>query len=490
MCLINIWMHYKEKQDREQIMMVSYETMIVQDNPVRLIDLLCKKFISDNPLREEWKGSTNKGCKSYPPTAMLSLLVYGYFNGIASSRRLERETHRNLEVIWLLNGFHPDHWTICEFRRNNEKLIKKLLKSFRKFLLDKKYASGTKLVFDGSKIKAYASREMLNSEGISRKLENLDKSIAEYLKQIDDNDSNESELEKAHDKIKKLKKKIEKLKYQRNKLEGLEKQLQASEKNHIAPNDKDAVLVKGRDGMFAGYNAQTGVDAKGHFIMYDQIISESNDLGLIENCVTQAIEETGVIPEELLADKGYSNIMQILNIESNNIQCYIPLQDTYRTRQERQGLVFIYDEIKDIYICPTGKTLKLTSKNQKDSVTNYNLYRCYECEGCPIRDDCTTSKRGRFYKRSVEQNRIDKYKQKLSSDYAKEKIAERKGVVEHPYGTIKWLMGKFNFLLIGKEKAQIELDLYSTAYNLKRLINCCTFMGLTCQIMEHNWSIS
>lgn len=162
-------MHFKEQQNREQIMMISYDTMISEDNPVRLIDLMCRKFIADNAWREEWKGKEQKGRKSYPPSVMLGLLVYGYFNGISGSRKLETETYRNLELLWLMEGLQPDHWTICEFRRNNKQLIKDLLKSFRRFLIDEGLASGEKLVFDGSKMKAYASRDMLNSEGIRKK---------------------------------------------------------------------------------------------------------------------------------------------------------------------------------------------------------------------------------------------------------------------------------------------------------------------------------
>jgi hypothetical protein len=204
-------MHFKEGQYRGQMMMVSYETMILPDNPVRLIDLLCRKFIADNPWREEWKGKGEKGRKSYPPLAMLGLLAYGYFNGLSSSRKLERETYRNIELLWLMEGLQPDHWTICEFRRDNGQLVKDVLKTFRRFLLDEEYATGKKLVFDGTKIKAYSSRDMLNSDGIRHKLENLDKSIAEYLSQLEANDSNDDAMETAREEIKQLKEKIAKL---------------------------------------------------------------------------------------------------------------------------------------------------------------------------------------------------------------------------------------------------------------------------------------
>jgi hypothetical protein len=483
-------MHFKEGQYRGQMMMVSYETMILPDNPVRLIDLLCRKFIADNPWREEWKGKEEKGRKSYPPLSMLGLLVYGYFNGISSSRKLERETFRNIELLWLMEGLQPDHWTICEFRRDNAALVKDVLKTFRRFLLDEEYASGKKLVFDGSKIKAYASRDMLNSESIRHKLENLDKSIAEYLSQLEDNDSNEDALETAREEIKQLKEKVAKLEAQKAKLEAVAKTLESSGKKQISPNDTDAVLVKGRDGKFPGYNAQTGVEAKGHFIMYNEVTTDAVDQQQLASCVENATMETEIIPEEILADKGYGNTTQILEIESNGIQCFIPLATTHREKEEKQDLVFKYDKESDTCICPQGKKLYLFSKKNKHHGAIYNVYKCKECDGCPIRMNCTKSKTGRIYKRNIEQEKIDQYKEKLKTNYAKEKIAERKGIVEHPFGTIKWLMGKFQFLLTGKEKVQTEFNLYTTAYNIKRLINCDTTTELMGKMMRYNWAMA
>jgi regulator of sigma D len=483
-------MHFKEGQYRGQMMMVSYETMILPDNPVRLIDLLCRKFIADNPWRQEWKGKEGKGRKSYPPVSMLGMLVYGYFNGISSSRKLERETFRNIELLWLMEGLQPDHWTICEFRRDNVQLVKDVLKTFRRFLLDEEYASGKKLVFDGSKIKAYASRDMLNSEGIRHKLENLDKSIAEYLSQLEDNDSNEDALETAQQEIKQLKEKVAKLEAQKAKLETVAKTLEASGKRQISPNDTDAVLVKGRDGKFPGYNAQTGVEAKGHFIMYNEVTTDAVDQQQLASCVENATMETEIIPEEILADKGYGNTTQILEIESNGIQCFIPLATTSREKEEKQDLVFKYDKESDTCICPQGKKLYLFSKKNKHHGAIYNTYKCKECDGCPILMNCTKSKTGRIYKRNIEQERIDQYKEKLKTNYAKEKIAERKSIVEHPFGTIKWLMGKFQFLLTGKEKVQTEFNLYTTAYNIKRLINCDSTTELMGKMMRYNWAVA
>jgi len=483
-------MHFKEGQYRGQMMMVSYETMILPDNPVRLIDLLCRKFIADNPWREEWKGKEEKGRKSYPPLAMLGLLVYGYFNGLSSSRKLERETYRNIELLWLMEGLQPDHWTICEFRRDNGQLVKDVLKTFRRFLLDEEYATGKKLVFDGTKIKAYASRDMLNSEGIRHKLENLDKSIADYLSQLEANDSSDDALETAQEEIRQLKEKIAKLEAQRTKLEIAGKALEDSGKKLISPNDPDAVLVKGRDGKFAGYNVQNGVEPKGHFIMSNEATTDPNDLNQLRNCIERAAEETGLVPQEAVADRGYGNMSQIIDIEDNGIQCYVPLQSSTRDIEKEGGIVFEYDKSDDTYVCPQGKRLLLFQKNQRYGERIYNIYKCRECDGCPIRSSCTKSKTGRVYKRNIEQERIDLYKEKLKSDYSKERIAERKGIVEHPFGTIKWLMGKFQFLLTGKGKVQTEYNLYATAYNIKRLMGKSSIFELLCKIESYNWALA
>ncbi len=164
-------MHYKDHQDRYQIMMLSYDSMISQDNPVRLLDVMCRNFVESNPDLISKKGKKKKGRKAYPPASLLNLLVYGYFNGISTSRKLEKESHRNIEVIWLLEGLQPDHWTISDFRKENGEAIKSFLNTFRKFLKDRSYISGKRIVFDGSKVKAYASKDMLTQSGIAKRQE-------------------------------------------------------------------------------------------------------------------------------------------------------------------------------------------------------------------------------------------------------------------------------------------------------------------------------
>jgi len=476
-------MHYKEKISREQFMFMSYETMIAPDNAVRLIDLVCKKFFIEHPFNEKWKGNTNGGRKSYPPDSMLKMLVYGYFNGIASSRKLEKETYRNIEMIWLMEGLQPDHWTICDFRRESGTIMKDFLRSLRKFLIVNNYATTDNIVFDGTKVKAYAKREMLTVESIGEKLENIDKSISEYLSKLENNDQHDDELETAKSEIEVLKEKIRKLESAKSKLEGAKRDIEKSGKKYYAPNDTEAVLLKGREGNFPGYNVQVGVEPKGHFMMTDRVTTDTNDMQQLQECVVSFTEETGTVPKEVSADKGYSNTTQILEIEKDGkTKCYIPLIETKRETLEKEGITFEYNAEAGTYTCSQGKQLLLLSRNQKNRGAYYNTYKCQGCEGCAVRAKCTTSKTGRILKRNVEQDKIDQYKESIASEYAKEKIRERKTVVEHPFGTIKMLMGKFNFLLKGEAKAQTEFDYYTASYNLKRLIGCAPISDLMVKI--------
>lgn len=472
-------MHYKDKISREQLMFMSYDMMITPDNPVRLIDLVCKKFFVEQNINEKCKGQSNVGCKSFSPDSMLKLLVYGYFNGIKSSRKLEAETYRNIEMIWLIEGYHPDHWTICEFRRDSGITIKDFLAYFRKFLIDHNYATTKRVVFDGTKVKAYARKEMLTVESITAKLENIEISLSDYLSKLESEDNKDDEIEKANSEIKELKDKIRKLEQSKTKLEQSIEEIKKSGKKYYSPNDDEATMVKGREGKFPGYNIQVGTETKGHFILSSKVTDDPNDIQQLNDNVKSVTENTGEIPNEVLADKGYSNITQILEIENNETtQCYIPLIETKREKQEKEGITFIYNKEDDTYICSQGKKLLLFSRNHKDRDAINNIYKCHQCKGCSMRANCTKSKSGRTIKRNVNQDKIDIYKEKIKSNYARERIKERKTVVEHPFGTIKMLMGKFNLLLKGKVKVQIEFDYYTAAYNLKRLIGCTPISDL------------
>jgi transposase len=486
-------MHYKNPKNREELLLYpNIDLWVGKDNPVRLLDLVVEKFISDNEADCSWGGHSDQGCTSYSPSTMLKLLLYCYFNWIPGSRRMENETYRNIEVIWLLGDLKPDHWTICKFRRENNSLIRAVAIEFRKFLIKSGYIEGKTVVFDGSKMKAYAGRDMYSEKKLKSRIENIEHNLQKYLDNVEETDELEDRLEKeSHDKDD-LINKIKKLEDEKYKLEEFKKQLKESGKKFISPTDPDANLMKSRDGKMPCYNIQTGVDAKHHMIALAEVTTDESDIHLLKNDFKSLNDQLGFTPKEIEADKGYGNINQIKEIqETSDTVCYIPLQEQPSKKQDKEnGIEFIYNTDNDTFTCSNNKILQLHSKDYNDRDQNYNIYKCHECKGCPIKNKCTRSQTGRAIKVNVNHEWIDNYREWVEKKETIEKIKQRKTIVEHPFGTIKMIMGKFCFILRKKHKVQIEIDLYSTVYNLKRLINTENMEYLLQKVEKYNWRIS
>jgi transposase len=486
-------MHYKEPKSRNELLLYpNIDLWVNQDNPVRLIDLVIEKFVKENPTKCSWGGHSDKGCTSYSPSTMLKLLLYCYFNWIPGSRRMENETYRNIEVIWLLGDLKPDHWTICKFRRENKGLIRLVAIEFRKFLMDSGYIEGKTLVFDGSKMKAYAGRDVYSEKKLRSRIENIEQTLEKYLDNVEETDELEDRLEQESYDKDDLKKKIKKLEDEKDKLEGFKKQLKESGKRYLSPTDPDANLMKSRDGKMACYNVQTGVDAKHHMIAMAEVSTDECDINLIKTDFKNITEQLGFTPKEIEADKGYGNVDQIKEIqETTGTTCYIPMQEPPTKKQDREnGIEFIYNTDNDTFTCPNNKTLKLFSRNFKQDDQTYNIYKCHNCIGCPIKNKCTKSRTGRAIKVNVNHEWIDNYREWIGKMENIEKVKQRKTIVEHPFGTIKLMMGKFCFLLRKRHKVQIEVDLYATAYNLKRLINIENMDYLLQKVRKYNWKIA
>jgi transposase len=486
-------MHYKNPKNRNELLLYpNIDLWVEKDNPVRLIDLVVESFIKENETECSWGGHSDQGCTSYSPSTMLKILMYCYFNWISGSRRMEKETYRNIELIWLLGDLKPDHWTICKFRRENKNLIRSVAISFRKFLMADGYIEGKLLAFDGSKMKAYAGRDMYSEKNLKSRIENIEQTLERYLDNIEETDELEDRLEQESKDKDDLIKKIEKLEEEKNKLEGLKKQLEESGKRYISPTDPDASMMKSRDGKMPCYNVQTGVDAKHHMITMAEVTTDECDINLLRNDFENLIEQMGFTPMEIEADKGYGNIDQIKVIhETSDTTCYIPVQEPAGKKQDRgNDIEFIYNEDNDTFTCPNNKILQLYSRNFKQKNQTYNRYKCYDCIGCPIKNRCTKSRAGRGIKVNVNHEWIKKYREWIEKKENIEKIKQRKTIVEHPFGTIKMMMGKFCFLLRKKHKVQIEVDLYATAYNLKRLINIENIEYLLQTIGKYNSKIA
>ena len=489
-------MHYKTGSTREQfILFNNLEDSITPDNPVRLIDRLVDKLYAHNTSNYEYKGQSLMGQKAYPPTLFIKLYLYGYLNRISSSRRLETETHRNIEVKWLLCDMHPDFKTIADYRKDNKQAIRQTTLEFRKFLIHESYIEGNKITYDGSKVKACSSREkVITTTNLSLRLQNLEKQLDAYLEQLSSNDNVEdlredfSTLSMELGVERSVLEEISKLKSRIAELESVQSQMKFEGKTSHCPTDPDARLMKSRDGHIPAYNLQTGTDSKHKMIVFSELSNHTNDIQLLEDNYHTTVEQTGIEPELLLADSGYANLQQIESIESTTrTQCVIPVvEHATKTKDKKNGITFTYDEETAGYRCVEGNILEYKG-NTIHANMSYKIYRAkkQQCLGCPLRDKCTRSKHGRTIKIPENENFKNEYLKRMRTAEMKKLIKERKTLIEHVFGTMKRWMGKVPILLISQKKVQIEIDLYATAYNLRRLFSIETTPNLLRKIENY-----
>lgn len=490
-------MHYVLPEDRQQLTLIqSLDDLVASDHYVRLIDALVEAIVSANPKQFIYKGQNYSGRRAYNPITFLKLFIYGYLNSIKSSRKLENECYRNIEVIWLLGNLKPDHKSIADYRRENASAIKFVTKKFRHFLKDNGYIKGKLIAIDGSKVKANANKDMLSLKKIEYRLEHLDKQLDQYLEQLISNDRSEDLFEEAAaddsnnsnnsnqvllDKISKLQQQVENLQKQKE-------QLQSQSRSSISPADPQAKLMRSRDGMIPAYNAQIAVDDAYHMIAHSQIFENENDSALLEPMLKELQQETDIIPEAAATDKGYYNQNQIHTIESDNkTTCYVP---SPKHKNDDCPTTFHYHKQRDEYRCSQDKRLIKIQSNKIKNSQPCDVYQGIECDGCTMRALCTTSKNGRLIHRYHNQDWRDSYRHRMAGVTAKRMMYIRKQIVEHPFGTIKYWMGKIPILLRGKEKVSTEINIYTTVYNFRRLLSIETFDEILDMVGKYDWKIA
>lgn len=489
-------MHYKTGSPRgEFILFNTLEESIAADNPVRLIDLLVEKLYEHQPSHFEYKGKSLHGQKAYHPILFMKLYLYGYLNRIASSRRLEAETYRNIEVKWLLCDMHPDHKTIADYRKDNKQAIRQVTLDFRRLLIREGYIDGHKIIYDGSKIKACTSTDkVISITRLGLRLENLEKQLDSYLEQLSGNDKVEevredlSTLSMELGVEQSLLEKISSLQARIAELESIQSQMKSKDMANYCPTDPEAHLMKSRDGYIPAYNLQAGVDSKYKMIAFAEVSDQANDIQLLEENYNTTVEQTGLEPELVIADTGYGNLQQIEHIESTTPGlCVIPLAEhASKQKDKKNGISFTCDEQGDTYRCVKGNLL-VYKGNTTHSNTSYRIYRAdkQQCLVCPLRSKCTGSKSGRAIKIPENQKFKDEYNKRMRTAEMKKLTKERKTLIEHVFGTLKRWMGKIPVLLTGKKKVQIEIDLYATAYNLRRLFSIESVPNLLRQIEKY-----
>lgn len=459
-------------RNQAQLLPEYLEDYISEDNPVRVIDA----FIDTIDVKEMGFTKTSNagaGAPSYNPKDILKLFTYGESNGIRSSRKLEKSTYNNLEVMWLIKKLHPDFKTIADFRKENRKAIKEVLKKFNLLCKDLGLFGGNLVAVDGTKFRADNSKKNnYNKKKIDRQLKYIEERIEEYLNAMDENDKDNEFAPKLT--TEEIKQKLENLKERKIFYESIEKEIAESEDNEISTTDPDARMMDNKkNGLEVNYNVQIAVDSKNKLIVANEVTNKPADQGHL-NEMAQAAKETLGIEEkgelEVLADKGYYQGEDLKKCDENNTTTYVAHQ-TYSNstgNREYYNDKFIYDPVNDVYICPEGYILqRINHKKENPEKTKYKNYEA--CKNCPNRNKCTTSSKGRVINRSKHQDFLDKVDARTEENIDKYKL--RQMIVEHPFGTIKRTMNAGYFLTRGIESVQCEADLIFLAYNMKRVIN-------------------
>lgn len=469
-------MGYLRGQGRYQQSFLSLDDHISKSNVVRFLDTVCEDFceffLSDNSFD---KGLRDTGRKAYHPSDLLKILIYGYFNGVNSSRKLEKETNRNIELKWLTGNILPDHKTIADFRKDNSELVTGMFSYLIRKFKEQGLITGKKLVIDGTKVKGYASNE-IRVDSIQNKLDNIETQVSKYLTDMATIDQAEDDIEELEEKRAVLNAELEKLAAKKKSYENDLSILQKSGQKRLTVTDLDCRMMRSRYGMYFGYNVQAAVDTTHHFITQIETTNKQNDKGLLTAMVESCEQLTGEHTEEISADAGYYKIDELAKLEKNSTACYVAINRTpTQVEDQFNNLTFTYHKQEDRYYCKEGKKLDYFRKKNVDG-RECKVYRGIECKGCTIKSKCTTVE-NRSITRNPNQEWIDSYHNKMNSQEGQEKIKKRKSIAEHPFGTIKYSMGQIPLLLRGRRKVQTEMNLYAIGYNLKRYFNITTEAG-------------
>lgn len=473
-------MGYIEGVDRTQQVMFpeAIDDYVAQDNAVRFLDAFVEGL---DMLALGFKRAVpaQTGSPGYDPRALLKLYAYGYLHRIRSSRRLEAETKRNLEVIWLLGKLHPDFKTIADFRRDHPEQIAAACREFSVFC-KKLDLFGKELVgIDGSKFRAVNSVERNQTQkGLQRLITQIDDNIAAYMKVLDEADQAEAGTPQTS--AEELRKKIELLESQRRQYENLQKQMDAQGDTQVSTTDPESRLMKVEGRFDVCYNVQIAVDAKHHLIVAHDVTNAANDKEQLSVMALAAKEFLNVESLEVVADSGYNTEEEVARCEDAGIIAHLP-----RLQQAPGSLFakaqFQYLPADDAYRCPAGALLTYRYTEN----THGKQFRCYRtnaCAECPLRERCTKDENGRRVRRSELAGATDRMNERVAQN--PEVLRRRKTLVEHPFGTMKRGKGEGHFLLKGLRKVRGEFSLSVLAYNLRRVLNLVPISELLAALMN------
>ncbi len=446
------------------------EDWIGEDNPVRVIDV----FVDELALDEVGFCGVEPevtGRPSYHPSVLLKLYIYGYLNRVQSSRRLEREAGRNVEVMWLTGRLAPDHKTIADFRKDNGRAIRQVCARFVALCRTLGLLTQASVAIDGSKFKAVNNRDKnFTRAKMERRMAQIEESVARYLQQLDSADRQEPS-EALKTKTSRLKEKIEKLKEQMQRLEILKVTMLATPDQQISLTDPDArsMATSGRGSGVVGYNVQVAVDTTHHLIITHEVTNVGTDRSQLSPVAKGAKATLEVESLDAVADRGYFSSAEILACEEAGITITLPKPMTSNSKAEgrfgKQDFRYLAEE--DVYMCPAGEKLAYHYTVEEKGLV-LRRYWTNACQDCAIKNACTTGKERRITR--WEHERVLEAVQRRLDEHP-EKMRLRRETVEHPFGTIKARMGATHFLMKTLPRVATEMALHVLAYNLTRVMN-------------------
>jgi transposase len=450
---------------------VSLDQSIDPENEVRIIDMFVDSLsIKDYGFRTDF---IENGRPAYHPSELLKLFIYGYLNKVRSARDLEKECHRNIEVMWLLRCLCPDHNTISNFRRDNPKAIKKVFRATVQIARHFDLIGGKLIAGDSTKLRAQNSKKNnYNQAKIERHVAYIDNKLEEYTRALSDNDGDNKQI------LDEIKKQLER----KDNYKKLEKQLKESGENQISISDPESRQIMVRNNITeVAYNVQTTVDSKNN-LPIDYKVTNQNDSKAMGDMVRRAKSILRTSEFTVLYDKGYHTGSELKTSQDLGIETIVAIPDVPSTSQapnhDYNFEHFKYDQESDTYTCPQGEKLITNGtwykeQNRRDNIIIFKQYKTRLCKTCPVHSQCTRSKAGRVLSRSTF---AEYYERNRRNFQEKEHLYKRRQtIVEHSYGTLKRQWG-FSYILTkkGMNRASSDVGLMLVAYNFRRIVNILT----------------
>ncbi len=457
-----------ECREQSTLLPERLDDWIAEDNPVRAVDA----FVDELDLAKlgfEGAEPAATGRPAYHPATLLKIYIYGYLNRLPSSRRLERESQRNLELIWLTGRLTPDFKTIADFRRDNGPAIRLACRQFVLLCRELGLFEQALVAIDGSKFKAVNNRDKnFTPHKLKARQQQLDQSIARYLSELDRADRDPSLVPEAR--VEHLKEKIATVREQMKKLEAIGRQLAVAPDQQVSLTDPDArsMATSGRGTGMVGYNVQASVDTEHHLIVEHEVINEGHDRGQLAAMSQQTKETLQAEDLKVLADRGYFSSEEILKCEQADVTPLVPKTLTHNSatsgRFDKRD--FKYDAKHDRYRCPAGEYAIRRFTTIENGLTLHK-YWSSACPSCPMRSACTPSPYRRIARWEHEEV-LERMQKRL--DAMPEAGRLRRQTVEHTFGTLKSWMGATHFLTKRLPGVRTEMSLQVLAYNLKRMM--------------------